>query len=153
MSARRTSRRDDALSRSRLAELSVDRNETPVNSQIGRLTKFGELVRLHIEDMTAVGKPPRRSKAATLDMLQRELGAIKITALDRERLIQFGRARSEAGAGPVTLGIDIGAIGLVLSHAAAVQDGASCPESRATPATRPAHGSGVLRGSLPPEDF
>jgi integrase len=40
--------------------------------------------------------------------------------LDRERLIQFGRARSEAGAGPVTLGIDIGAIGLVLSHAAAV---------------------------------
>jgi integrase len=35
-------------------------------------------------------------------------------------LIQFGRARSDAGAGPVTLGIDIGTIGLVLSHAAAV---------------------------------
>jgi hypothetical protein len=113
-------RRDDALRWSRLAELSVDRNETPVSSRIGRLTKFYGLVRLHIEDMTAVGKPPRRSKAATLDMLQRKLGAIKISALDRERLIQFGRARSEAGAGPVTLGIDIGAIGLVLSHAAAV---------------------------------
>jgi integrase len=113
-------RRDDALRWSRLAELSVDRNETPVSSRIGPLAKFGELVRLHIEDMTAVGKPPRRSKAATLDMLQRELGTIKIMALDRERLIQFGRARSEAGAGPVTLGIDIGAIGLVLSHAAAV---------------------------------
>jgi integrase len=70
--------------------------------------------------MTAVGKPPRRSKAATLDMLQRELGAIKIAALDRERLIQFGRARSEVGAGPVTLGIDIGTIGLVLSHTAVV---------------------------------
>jgi hypothetical protein len=68
----------------------VDRNETPVSSRIGRLTTFGELVRLHIEDMTAVGKPPRRSKAATLDMLQRELGTIKITALDRERLIQSG---------------------------------------------------------------
>jgi hypothetical protein len=66
------------------------------------------LVRLHIEDMTAVGKPPRRSKAATLDMLQRQLAAIKITALDRERLIQFGRARSEAGAGPVTLGSTLG---------------------------------------------
>jgi integrase len=53
-------------------------------------------------------------------MLQREPGAIKITALDRKRLIQFGRARSESGAGPVTLGIDIGAVGLVLSHAATV---------------------------------
>jgi integrase len=113
-------RPDDALRWSRLAELSVDRNETPVSSRIGRITKFGELVKLHIEDMTAVGKPPRRSKAATLDMLQRKLGTIKKSALDRERLIQFGRARSEAGAGPVTLGIDIGAIGLVLSHAAAV---------------------------------
>jgi hypothetical protein len=33
-------RRDDALRWSRLAELSVDRNETPVSSRIGRLTKF-----------------------------------------------------------------------------------------------------------------
>ena len=74
----------------------MDRNETPVSSRIGRLTRFGESIKLHIEDMTAVGKPPRRSKAATLDMLQRELGAIKIAALDRERQIQFGRARSEA---------------------------------------------------------
>ncbi len=48
------------------------------------------------------------------------MGAIKITALDRERLIQFGRARAEARAGPMTLGIDIGTVGLVLSHAAAV---------------------------------
>jgi integrase len=113
-------RRDDALRWSRLAELSVDRNETPISSRNGRLTKFGELVQLHVEDMAAVGKPPRRSKAATLIMLQRELGSIRITMLDRERLLQFGRARSNAGAGPVTLGIDIGAIGLVLSHAAAV---------------------------------
>jgi integrase len=113
-------RHNDAPRWSRLAELSVDRNETPVSSRIGRLTKFGELVQLHVEDMTAVGKPPRRSKAATLDMLQRQLGAISISALDRARLIQFGGARSEAGAGPMTLGIDIGTISLVLSHAAAV---------------------------------
>jgi integrase len=59
-------------------------------------------------------------QGATLGMVQGELEATKITALDRKRLIRFGRARSEAGAGPVTLGIDIGAIGLVLSHAAAV---------------------------------
>jgi integrase len=47
--------------------------------------------------------------------------ATRISAFDRERLIQSGRARSDAGAGPVTLGIDIGMIGLVLSHAAAVR--------------------------------
>jgi hypothetical protein len=53
-------------------------------------------------------------------MLQRELGTVRINALDRERLNQFGSAPSDAGAGPVTLGIDIGMIGLVLSRAAAV---------------------------------
>jgi integrase len=112
-------RRDDALRWSRLAELSVDRNETPVSSRIGRLTKFSVGAASHRRHDRR-GKPPRRSKVATLDMLQRQLGAVKITALDRERLIQFGRARSKAGAGPVTLGIDIGAIGLVILHAAAV---------------------------------
>jgi len=85
MSATRTSRRDDALRWSRLAGLSVHRNETPVSARIARLTTFGDMVKLHIEDMTAVEKTQRRSKAATLAMLQRELGAIKIIVLDRER--------------------------------------------------------------------
>jgi hypothetical protein len=57
--------RDEALRWSRLAQLAVDRNETPISSSIARLTKFGELVQLHIEDMTAVGKPSGWSKAAT----------------------------------------------------------------------------------------
>jgi hypothetical protein len=70
--------------------------------------------------MTVVGKTPLRSKAATLDLLKRELGKCKISALDRERLIKFGRRRADQGAGPVTLGIDIGMIKLVLSHAAAI---------------------------------
>lgn len=43
-----------------------------------------------------------------------------MVSLDRERLIRFGRERAKQGAGPVTLGIDIGTIKLVLSHAAAV---------------------------------
>lgn len=110
MSSETFLRRDDALRWSRLAELSVDRNETPVSARIGRLTKLGDMVKLHIEDMTTVGKPPRRSKAATLDMLRRELGAIKITALDRERRIQFRPGRSEADAGPVAFQTPNGAI-------------------------------------------
>ena len=58
-------------------------------------------------------------------MLKRELGGRNMAELDRDRIIRFGRARAEQGAGPVTLGIDIGTIKLVLSHAAAVQP-ASC---------------------------
>jgi hypothetical protein len=60
-------RRDEALRRSRVAELAIDRNETPVSSRITRLTGSGELVHFHIENMTTTGKPPGRSKAATPD--------------------------------------------------------------------------------------
>jgi integrase len=70
--------------------------------------------------MCAVGKAPQRSKAATLEMLKRKLGKHKMSELDRARLIKFGRDRAKEGCGPVTLGIDIGTIKLVLSHAAAV---------------------------------
>ena len=88
-------RRDEALHWSRVAELAVDRNETPVSARIRRLTRFADLVDLHIEDMAAVGRPPQSSKAATLAMLRAELGDCKSGVLDRERLVQFGRARSE----------------------------------------------------------
>lgn len=50
-------RRDDALRWFRLAELSVDRNETPISARIGQLTKFTVLVQLRVEDMTAVEFP------------------------------------------------------------------------------------------------
>jgi len=100
--------------------------DTPYACRIGsparlaRLSTFGDLIDLHVGDMCVVGKAPRRSKAATLDQLKRELGSCNMVSLDRERLIRFGRERAKQGAGPVTLGIDIGTIKLVLSHAAAV---------------------------------
>jgi len=70
--------------------------------------------------MCAVGKPPLRSKAATLATLKRDLGQEKIGHLDRHKLIEYGRKRANQGAGPVTLGIDIGVIKMILTHAAAV---------------------------------
>lgn len=96
------------------------RGETPTKSRTARLKTFGELIDLHIDDMCDVGKSPRRSKAAALAMLQRHLGKCNIAALDRERLIRFGRDRAAQGAGPMTLGIDIGFVKLILAHAAAV---------------------------------
>lgn len=102
------------------AERQIDRGETPTLSKVGKLQTFSDLIDLHIADMTEVGKPPRRSKDATLAMLKRRLGKRNMVELDREQLLKFGRERAAEGAGPMTLSIDIGMIKLVLSHAAAV---------------------------------
>lgn len=102
------------------AERQIDRGQTPTKSRIARMRTFGDLIDLHIADMMAVGRAPGRSKTATLAMLKRELGKRPVVELDRERILQFGRMRAEQGAGPVTLSMDIGAIKLVISHAAAV---------------------------------
>ena len=36
--------------------------------------------------------------------------------LDRERVVSFGRKRAQQGAGPVTVGMDVGLIYLVVQH-------------------------------------
>lgn len=102
------------------AERQIDRGETPRQSQVARVKTFGQLVDLHVADMASVGKAPRRSKDAVLKALRKSLGRKTIAEMDREAIIQFGKARAAAGAGPLTLSIDVGMIKLVLSHAAAV---------------------------------
>jgi integrase len=114
------SRYEDAKNWAIDAERQVDRGETPVTARIAKPRTFGELIDVHIEDMKEVGKAPGRSKIATLEMLKRELGKKAPNELDRECVISFGRKRAAQGAGPVTVGMDVGAIKLVLSHAAAV---------------------------------
>src|ERR1700730_18608931 len=81
---------------------------------------FGDLIDLHDEDMHEVGKPPRRSKAAVMASLKAEPGSVKLPALNRERLIEFGRKRAKQGAGPATLAIDLSFIRTIITHAAAV---------------------------------
>jgi integrase len=101
-------------------EAQIDRGHAPSGRRARSAKTFSALVDLHVDDMKDVGKPPGRSQSATFEMLRRKLGTLKIGALDRERLIRFGRDRAKQGAGPVTLSQDIGAIKLVLSHAAAI---------------------------------
>ncbi len=113
-------RHDHAREWATEAEAQIDRGHAPSGRRARSAKTFGALIDLHIEDMKEVGKPPGRSKSATLEMLQRELGSLRMNELDRECLITFGRRRAANGAGPVTLGQDIGAIKPVLSHAAAV---------------------------------
>ncbi len=71
-------------------------------------------------DLEEVGKDIGRSKTASLIFLDERLGHLRLPELDRERFIKFGKERALEGAGPVTVGIDLGYIKTILSHAAAV---------------------------------
>lgn len=101
-------------------EREIDRGEPPKTRRVAGVQTFGDLVDLHVADMKEVGKAPRRCKEATLNALKRELGTVNINDLDRERIVEFGRSRMRQGAGPTTIGIDVGFIKLIVQHAAAV---------------------------------
>src|SRR3984893_18725928 len=55
-----------------------------------------------------------------MSSLKTEPGSVKLPALNRERLIEFGRKRAKQGAGPATLAIDLSFIRTIITHAAAV---------------------------------
>jgi integrase len=112
--------KNDAKAWSIDREREIERGETPRGAKVLTLTTFGDLVDLHISDMKEVGKAPKRSKESTLRALKQQLGSIPLKALTRERIVEFGRKRARGGAGPMTLGVDIGYIKLVVQHAAAV---------------------------------
>ncbi len=102
------------------AERRIDRGEPPVSTAASEARTFGDLVKLHRDDLREVGKRIGRSKSASLDFLEKRLGKLRLPQLDRERLIEFGKERARDGAGPVTVGIDLGYIKTILTHAAAV---------------------------------
>ena len=101
-------------------ERNIDRNGSSKPRAVWNVRTFGDLIDLHDEDMHEVGKPPRRSKAAVMASLKTALGSVKLPALNRERLIEFGRKRAKQGAGPATLAIDLSFIRTIITHAAAV---------------------------------
>lgn len=113
-------RRKDAEEWALEIERRIDRGEPVLASRACETKTIGDLVRLHRDDLREVGKQIGRSKAATLAFLERRLGRLRLPELDRDRLIKFGKERASEGAGPVTLGMDLGYIKTVLSHAAAV---------------------------------
>jgi integrase len=113
-------RRKDAEEWALEIERRIDRGEPSVARRSRDAKSFGDLVRLHQEDLQEVGKRIGRSKAASLALLERKLGRLRLPELSRDRLIQFGKERAREGAGPVTLAIDLGYVKTILSHAAAV---------------------------------
>lgn len=101
-------------------ERNIDRNGSPKPRAVRNVRTFGDLIDLHDHDMHDIGRPPRRSKAAVMASLKTDLGGVKLSALNRERLIEFGRKRAKQGAGPPTLAIDFSFIRTIVTHAAAV---------------------------------
>ncbi len=91
--------------------------EAPV---ITGFNTFGQLIDLHIVDMLEVGKPLGRSKDFALRTLKKHLGGTKVSQLNRQIIIDFGRLRAKEGAGPATLSADISYIHTIISHAAAI---------------------------------
>jgi hypothetical protein len=112
--------KSDAESWALHAERSIDTSGRVDAPRIDHRSSFGDLIKLHIADMSEVGKPPRRSKALCLEKLEATLGKVTLQQLTRDRLIAFGKARANEGDGPVTLGIDVGYIRTILVHAAAI---------------------------------
>nr|WP_246433019.1 tyrosine-type recombinase/integrase [Rhodopseudomonas rhenobacensis] len=101
-------------------ERRIDRQEPATTRKSRNALLFGDLIALHRRDLIEVGKTIRRSKSASLIFLDENLGHLRLSELDRDRLIKFGKERALEGAGPVTIGIHLGYIKTILSHAAAV---------------------------------
>ena len=113
-------RKSDADEWARAGEHAIDKEIDPSARRVSRKDTFASLIDLHIDDLYAVGKPLRRSKAAVLESLRRDLGETALSNLTRERIVMYGRQRAKDGAGPATLAVDISFIGTILTHAAAV---------------------------------
>lgn len=113
-------RKKDAETWAFEVERNIDRGVEPNSSDPKTVRTFGRLIDLHIDDYLEVSKTIRRSKSAVLGALKDLLGSVRIHDLRRNRLIEHGKERAKAGAGPATLAIDFSFIGTILTHAAAV---------------------------------
>ncbi len=102
------------------AERTIDKGLDPKTVNPRNVQSFAEIIDLHIQDMLEVGKAIRRSKAAVLEALKISLGGYRLREITRSALIEYGKKRAKAGAGPATLAIDFSFIGTLLTHAAAV---------------------------------
>jgi integrase len=120
--------RKDAELWARRIEREIDLGQTPTSRKVEGVKTIGDLIDLHLGDMKEVGKSLGRSKSFSLELLKDRLGAIRLADLDRERLIEFGRGRASEGAGPVTLGIDLGYVRTLLAHGSAVHGLPFSPE-------------------------
>ena len=114
--------REDARRWATAQESAIDNGVAPKKTYVTRKTSLANLIDLHIEDLAAAKKPIGRTKLEALLHLRRTIGDTGFAKIDRQFVIDFGRERAKGGTGPVTVGMYVGWIKLVLTHASAVHD-------------------------------
>lgn len=114
--------REDARRWAMAQESAIDKGAAPKKTFVANKTTLAHLIDLHIADLKAVAKPIGRTKLEALLHLRRTIGHKRFADLDRKFIIDFGRERARGGTGPVTIGMYVGWIKLVLAHAAAVHE-------------------------------
>lgn len=77
---------------------------------------FGDLIDLYVKE-TSMIKPHGETKRFSLAAIRVALGSEKADKITTSRLIDYVKSRHKAGAGGVTIGMDIGFIKGILSHA------------------------------------
>jgi len=98
----------------------IDLGGEPSRNGSRKAKTIGDLIDLHIAVLQEVRKPLRRSKRAVLNAIKTDLGHVRIIRLDRALLIKYGKKRTQQGAGPVTLSVDLSYLRTILTHAAAI---------------------------------
>ncbi|MGL5372606.1 MAG: tyrosine-type recombinase/integrase [Plesiomonas shigelloides] len=84
--------------------LELENSGVPDQHQVSKIT-FGELITIYMNDPTTKGG---RTKEYTLRMLiDCEVAAITLTEITVQHIIEHCRNRVSAGAGPVTVGMDV----------------------------------------------
>ena len=121
-------RRADAEAWALEVERTIDKGLDPKATSPKQVHTFSDIVDLHVRDMQEVGKKIGRSKEAVLKSLKISLGMYRVEDINRTALIEYGKKRAKAGAGPATLAIDLSFIGTLLTHAAAVHGVTTSPQ-------------------------
>lgn len=78
-----------------------------------------EMVDRYEREMRAL-RPFGRSKRSSVELIRKGLGYIRLKDLDAGRIIRFARERQAAGAGPVTINVDLAYLGTMLRTARAL---------------------------------
>ncbi len=101
-------------------ERNIDRNGSPNHARCPERAYIRRSDRPPRPRHARHRKAPSPLKGCGDGVLKTDLGGVKLSALNRERLIEFGRKRAKQGAGPPTLAIDFSFIRTIVTHAAAV---------------------------------
>jgi hypothetical protein len=92
-------RKCDADSWAKQTEVDIDNGKSLTTRIRSEARTFGDLIDLHLDDLSETGKRLRRSKEHVLRRLKEDIGETPIVELTKQELVTFGRRRVKEGAG------------------------------------------------------